>query len=171
MLTDKEMILQELKVILEDPLPEVLDFTHFVKEKYAKARLELALLGERVLGRDWFTARGRRGRARFVKGDVVVVSFPFSDLSRAKRRPDLVVAELKGEDRILCQITSHAVHDQYSIILDNRDFESGGLKRESCIRPHRLFTADVQLMLYCTGHPQRKKLEGLISRLIGILKV
>lgn len=38
--------------------------------------------------------------AGFVKGDVVVVPFPFSDLSRAKRRPALVVAELEGEDRI-----------------------------------------------------------------------
>jgi len=44
--------------------------------------------------------------ARFVKGDVVVIPFPFSDLSQAKRRPALVLAELEGNDRILCQITS-----------------------------------------------------------------
>jgi len=43
---------------------------------------------------------------RFVKGDVVVVPFPFSDLTRAKRRPALVIAELEGDDLILCQITS-----------------------------------------------------------------
>lgn len=66
--------------------------------------------------------------ARFVKGDVVVIPFPFSDLSRAKRRPALVVAELEGGDQILCQITSQAIHDQYSIMLDDPDFESGGLK-------------------------------------------
>ena len=42
--------------------------------------------------------------ARFVKGDVVVVPFPFSDLSHAKRRPALVIASLKGDDAILCQI-------------------------------------------------------------------
>ncbi len=36
--------------------------------------------------------------ARFIKGDVVVVPFPFSDLTRAKRRPALVVAELEGDD-------------------------------------------------------------------------
>ena len=34
--------------------------------------------------------------AAFVKGDVVIVPFPFSDLSQAKRRPALVVAELTG---------------------------------------------------------------------------
>ncbi len=35
---------------------------------------------------------------RFVKGDVVVVPFPFSDLTQAKRRPALVIAELEGKD-------------------------------------------------------------------------
>lgn len=35
--------------------------------------------------------------ARFVKGEVVVVPFPFSDLTQAKRRPALVVASLTGD--------------------------------------------------------------------------
>lgn len=39
--------------------------------------------------------------ARFVKGDVVVVPFPFSDLTQAKRRPALVVASLPGNIDIL----------------------------------------------------------------------
>jgi len=34
---------------------------------------------------------------KFVKGDVVVVPFPFSDLTEAKRRPALVLAELDGD--------------------------------------------------------------------------
>ena len=44
--------------------------------------------------------------AKFVKGDVVVVPFPFSNLSQAKRRPALVVVDLEGDDIIICQITS-----------------------------------------------------------------
>ena len=47
--------------------------------------------------------------ARFVKGDVVVVPFPFSDLTQAKRRPALVVASLRGDDVVLYQITSRLV--------------------------------------------------------------
>ncbi|MBP2132373.1 hypothetical protein J2128_000294 [Methanomicrobium sp. W14] len=31
---------------------------------------------------------------RFVKGDVLVVPFPFSDLSKTKKRPVLVIASL-----------------------------------------------------------------------------
>jgi len=36
-----------------------------------------------------------------VKGDVVVIPFPFSDLSQSKRRPALVLAALEGDDVIL----------------------------------------------------------------------
>jgi hypothetical protein len=38
---------------------------------------------------------------RFVKGNVVVMPFPFSDLSGSKRRPALVLADLDGDDILL----------------------------------------------------------------------
>ena len=41
---------------------------------------------------------------RFMKGDVAVIPFPFSDLSDSKKRPALILAELDGDDIILCQI-------------------------------------------------------------------
>ena len=53
--------------------------------------------------------------ARFVKGDVVVLPFPFSDLSGSKRRPAFVINPLLGNDILLCQITSKASKDKYSI--------------------------------------------------------
>jgi mRNA interferase MazF len=80
--------------------------------------------------------------AKFVKGDVVVIPFPFSDLSQSKRRPALVLAVLQGDDLILCQITSKSIKDNYAIPVDENDFESGSLNQESNIRPNRLFTAD-----------------------------
>jgi|LAHU01.1.fsa_nt_gb hypothetical protein len=46
--------------------------------------------------------------ARFVSGEVVVVPFPFTDLSSAKVRPALVLASRSRGDVILCQITSQA---------------------------------------------------------------
>lgn len=52
---------------------------------------------------------------RLIKGDVVVVPFPFSDLSTVKRRPALVVAAPGGDDVILCQITSQQIRDRYRI--------------------------------------------------------
>ena len=63
--------------------------------------------------------------AKFVKGDIVVVPFPFSDLSQSKRRPALILATLEGDDLILCQITSQTVRDTYAIAIDDIDFVAG----------------------------------------------
>jgi mRNA interferase MazF len=78
--------------------------------------------------------------ARFIKGDVIVVPFPYTDLSNAKKRPALVITELIGDDVIICQITSHLSRDIYSISLNDNDFENGKLKHISNIRPNRLVT-------------------------------
>lgn len=60
---------------------------------------------------------------KFVKGEVVVLPFPFSDLSSSKKRPALVLASLDGDDVILCQITSEQTRkDKYSIDLNDSDF-------------------------------------------------
>ena len=64
---------------------------------------------------------------RFVKGDIVVIPFPFSDLTGSKKRPALVVTGLQGDDLILCQITSQLNKDQYAIELNTSDLLSGHL--------------------------------------------
>jgi len=66
----------------------------------------------------------------FIKGDVIVIPFPFSDLTRVKRRPALVIADLEGNDLILCQITSQSIRDRYAILIDESDFEPGRLGEE-----------------------------------------
>ena len=108
--------------------------------------------------------------ARFVKGDVVVVPFPFSDLSRAKRRPALVPAAVREGDLSLCQITSRAVTDGYAVALDETDFRSGSLRKPSNIRPNRLFTADGSLVLYRVGQLAAGKTAAVIDALVAILK-
>lgn len=83
-----------------------------------------------------------------MKGDVVVVPFPFSDLTQSKRRPALIITALDGDDLILCQITSQTIKDKYEIAANDNDFETGGLKRPSNIRPNRIFTADAHIIMY-----------------------
>lgn len=107
---------------------------------------------------------------KFVKGDVVVVPFPFSDLTAAKRRPALVLAALEGNDLILCQVTSKTVKDSYSIYVEDQDFAEGSLKQPSNIRPNRIFTADTQIILYKVGRVLNQKLDEVVEGIIRILK-
>jgi mRNA interferase MazF len=108
--------------------------------------------------------------AKFVKGDVVVVPFPFSDLSQSKRRPALVIATLDGDDLILCQITSQTIKDNYSLSLDDKDFETGGLKQPSNLRPNRIFTADRRIVLYRVGNLKSDKLSDVVEKIVEIIR-
>jgi mRNA interferase MazF len=106
----------------------------------------------------------------FMRGDVVIVPFPFSDLSTTKKRPALVIVALSGDDAILCQITSKTIKDSYAISLLDSDFESGTLQQDSNIRPNRLFTADSSLILSSIGHVKRAKMVAVINKIIEIIK-
>jgi mRNA interferase MazF len=50
-------------------------------------------------------------------GEIVVLPFTQTDLQAGKRRPALMVANLTGDDLILCQITSQSRRDSYSVPL------------------------------------------------------
>ncbi len=107
--------------------------------------------------------------ARFIKGDVVVVPFPFSDLSQAKRRPALVISNLQGSDLILCQITSQKKKDIYAISLKDTDFQTGKLNRNSYIRPNRIFTAEENIVLYRIGLIKQETIDKVINKIIEII--
>lgn len=87
----------------------------------------------------------------FVKGDIVVVSFPFSDLSASKRRPALVLANAENGDYLLCQITSKSIKDKWALPLPENQIIEGSLFKLSNIRPNRIFTADQRIILYKAG--------------------
>jgi mRNA interferase MazF len=81
----------------------------------------------------------------------------------------LVIVTLKGDDVILCQITSQARADEYSLRLDDIDFVSGGLNQSSRIRPNRLFTADAGIIVYRAGRVSGAKLNEVLEGLIAII--
>ena len=106
---------------------------------------------------------------RFIKGDVVVVPFPFSDLSASKRRPAYIVATLTGDDVILCQITSQGTRDQQAVPLTANDFVEGGLRRDSNIPPNLLCTSDSTVILSKTGTMSHSKIQEITTKIIAII--
>jgi len=106
---------------------------------------------------------------KFVKGDIVVLSYPFTDFSGAKRRPALVIADLDGDDIILCQITSQAKVDRYAINLQDEDFITGSLNIKSVIRPNKIFTADSNVIIYTACKINNHKTDIIINAIINIM--
>jgi mRNA interferase MazF len=76
-----------------------------------------------------------------IAGDVVLLEFPFSDLSGSKLRPAIVLAVIDRGDFIACQVATERHADPTSIPLAVADFSAGSLRANSIARPSKLFTA------------------------------
>jgi len=84
-------------------------------------------------------------------GAIVLVLFPFSDLSQTKVRPAVVLADAGRGDCIPCQITSKPYSDANAIELTNAAFATGSLRVTSYARPAKLFTANQNLITSQVG--------------------
>ena len=74
----------------------------------------------------------------YEQGEIVLLRFPFSDLSSSKQRPALVLSphsfNAAQEDVITCLITSHIESDSYGVIIQPQDMGNGFLPTKSRIK-------------------------------------
>ena len=103
-------------------------------------------------------------------GAVVLVPFPFSDLSQAKLRPAVVLAEVTRNDRLLCQITSNPYGDTLAIPLGNAAFARGSLRVASYARPGKLFTASADLIIRDVGALTADVHTRIVDAVISLLR-
>lgn len=103
-------------------------------------------------------------------GQVVLVPFPFSDLSRSKMRPVVILAAGDRGDWILCQVTSNPYGDEKAVTLTNKDFKSGTLRLTSYARPGKLFTANESLIAQTVGVLKNKAKNELIGAVIALFE-
>ena len=103
-------------------------------------------------------------------GTIVLVRFPFSDLSDTKLRPAVVLAQAGRGDVILCQITSQPYTDNSAIEVLPIDFDAGSLNRTSYVRPAKLFTANDSIVARNVGQLKARKFHAVIDALVEILE-
>ena len=103
------------------------------------------------------------------RGDVVLVSFPFTDLTATKQRPALIVSpdsvNRLNQDFILAAITSQLPGDEHSVGLSAGDFQHGKLPKESVVRLTKLFTMHSTLIRKKIGTLKSAKMEALLQQL------
>ena len=108
--------------------------------------------------------------ASLAAGSVVLVPFPFSDLSQAKLRPAVLLAAAGRDDHILCQVTSNPYADSSAIELTASAFASGSLQRTSYARPGKLFTAHASLIRSQAGILDVSVLDDIVEQVILLLR-
>lgn len=99
-----------------------------------------------------------------------MVPFPFSDLSEAKLRPAVVLAEAGRGDWILCQVTSNPYGDARAVQLQDASLAAGSLRVVSYARPGKLFTANRSLMVTQIGSLQAASLRQIVEVAVSILR-
>ena len=92
---------------------------------------------------------------RYKRGDIVLVSFPFTDLSSSKRRPALVISpdafNEHGQDVVLVATTSQEPDDR-AVALERNDFVEGTLPKQSFVKVAKIFTMHSTLVLKRIGY-------------------
>ena len=103
-------------------------------------------------------------------GEVIVLSFPFSDLTGSKQRPALVLADAGHGDWVLCQITSNPYADPLAVALAESSFAEGGLKLRSYARPGKLFTANSAIFVRSAGRLGTAAYEKVVDAVVALLR-
>jgi len=103
-------------------------------------------------------------------GKVILVPFPFSDLSESKLRPALILADAGRGDWVLCQITSKPYGDQHAISITDESFMSGSLRVASFARPGKLFAASSGLVLGEVGMLKPAATHRILEAIIEMLR-
>jgi mRNA interferase MazF len=104
-----------------------------------------------------------------VKGDIVLITFPFTDLSGSKLRPTVVLAETEL-DVTVCFITTQL---QWQELTDVQllPTSSNGLRKQSLIRTSKIATLDKALAKGLLGRLTHQEVEDLNSKLKSLLQL
>ena len=101
---------------------------------------------------------------------VILIPFPFSDLSQPKLRPAVVLADAGRGDWVLCQITSKPYGDPRPIELVDSSFATGSLRVASYARPGKLFTANRDVMVTQVGSLKGEPFTQIVEAVVDILR-
>jgi len=103
------------------------------------------------------------------KGDIVLVPFPFSDLTGNKNRPALILIESE-DDVTVCFITTQ-LKWQSDCDIPIQPSEINGLKKTSLIRLSKLATLDKELIIGRLGVLDTRYIDDINKALKRLLKL
>ena len=107
--------------------------------------------------------------------DIVLLTFPFSDLESSKVRPAIVLSNDKynrrSEDFVAVPLTSNLRLRDYAILVTNKELESGNLIVDSKVKVDRVFSVNQRLVRMKIGRIKAEVHEKIIGMLFQLLHV
>jgi mRNA-degrading endonuclease toxin of MazEF toxin-antitoxin module len=106
--------------------------------------------------------------------DIVLLSFPFSDLKSSKVRPALVLSNngynRKFEDFIAVPLTTNLSLREYSIVVTNNNLENGRLIIDSSIKVDRIFSVSKKLVRMNIGRIDKETHNKIKKMLVELIE-
>jgi len=106
----------------------------------------------------------------FVRGDIIIIEFPYSNLKDVKRRPVLILKVPRDDDVIVAQITGESYENDVEIPLNKEDFKQGSLKRISYLRIDKIASIEKYLIKYKAGSLKPDKFNKIMDKICFFLK-
>ena len=107
---------------------------------------------------------------KYKQGEVVLVPFPFTNLSAVKQRPVLILSkDTSGDDVITCGITSNMSEKDNSITITQKNFSSGKLPKTSLIKVDKLFTLEKRIIKKTFGQITPQTLTEVTEMFRGLV--
>ncbi|MBU2477005.1 type II toxin-antitoxin system PemK/MazF family toxin [Candidatus Micrarchaeota archaeon] len=111
----------------------------------------------------------------YKQGDIILLPFPYSDLTSFKKRPALVLSNdnfnRSSGDLICCLVTTNPEKEKFSVFVDNSDMLNGKLPFKSKIKPFRLFTVDKKIVLNKLCSLKKMKFNLVVNSLHEIVSI
>jgi len=103
------------------------------------------------------------------KGDILLIPFPFTDLSGAKKRPALVLISAENDVTVCFITTQHKWLSEFDIEIEPT--ESNGLKKASLVRLSKIATVDRSLAIGLLGKLDENHIKQLNEKLIQLFQI
>lgn len=109
----------------------------------------------------------------YKQGEIVIVPFPFSDLSSVKQRPVLILSKNTdnetAEDVITCGVTSNIKDSKYSVLFENKNLIEGEIPKPSRVKVDKLFTISQNIIKKKVGRINKETFEKVKSEFIRLI--
>ncbi len=103
------------------------------------------------------------------KGEIVLIPFPFTDLSGSKLRPALVLVADSNDVTVSFITTQIRWQESTDVVLQPSPIN--GLKKESLLRLSKLATIDATLIIGILGTIDANTIQTINQNLMKILKL
>lgn len=105
----------------------------------------------------------------FERGDLLLVPFPFSDLSASKRRPVLALTTPDGYGDFVAMPVTSRPQTEHAVSLTVKDLVHGTLPAPSWIRTDKIVTLNASLVIKSFGRVSDEVIARAVSQFCAFI--